>query len=288
MFSIFTDCGSNLSRALITEHDINVIPCNYLVDGEPVHYDGDLDAFDYKKFYDSLRHGSVVTTTLFNQDVFTEAFAPTLERGGDIIYIGLSSGISGTYHASTLAARELMEKYPGRRVRAVDSRGAGLGVGLLCCLADDYRRDGFSVDEAADKLESAVDRLCQYFTVDDLMFLRRTGRISTALAAMGTILGIKPMLWGNEKGQIVECGKFRGRKRVIDAIAEKYRTKVINPELQRVFISHGDCEDEARELGRRICGIARPRELYILPHEPLTGSHVGHGMLALFFIGDTR
>ena len=287
-FLIYTDCTANLPPKLAEEHDINIIPCTYYVDGKPVFYDGNLDNFDFKAYYDSLRGGAVVTTTLFNQQTFISTFAPALGEGHDIIYIGMSSGISGTYHSSTLAAAELMGEFPGRVVRTVDSRGCGLGIGLLCCLCDDYRREGMTADEAADKLEGDVDCLCEYFTVDDLMFLRRTGRISTPLAAIGTLLGIKPLLWGDESGHIVECGKFRGRKRVIDAIIEKYRTKAKNVENQRVFISHGDCIDDANEIMRRILEFSSPRELYVCPHEPMSGSHVGPGMLSLFFLGDSR
>ena len=287
-FTVFTDCSANLPGSLLRDLDIKVIPCTYMVDGKLVSYDGDLDNFDYKTYYDMLREGANVTTTLLNTDVFCECFTPILENGNDIVYIALSSAVSGTYNASTIAARELSESYPERKIRTVDSKGAGLGVGALACLAADYRNEGLNADEAADKLDYAAEHLCQYFTVDDLMFLRRTGRISTPLAAVGTLLGIKPLLWGNEKGAIVECGKCRGRRRVIDAIVQKYVEKIRFPKKQRVFISHGDCLDDAEELARRVREVAEPRELIICPHEPMTGSHVGPGMLALFFFGNER
>ncbi len=287
-FAVFTDCGANLPGSLLGPLNINVIPCTFMVDGEAVHYDGNLDNFDYKQYYDMLRAGKVVSTALFNTETFIDAFTPALEAGLDVIYTGLSSGISGTYHASTLAASELMERFPGRKVRTVDSRGAGLGIGALACLLAEYRDAGLSTDEAADKLEYAADHLCQYFTVDDLMFLRRTGRINTTVAAIGTLLGIKPLLWGNEKGQIVDIGKFRGRRRAIEAIVAKYAEKARRVDVQRVFISHGDCIEDAEELARRIRETAEPRELIICPHEPMTGSHVGPGMLALFFFGYER
>ncbi len=287
-FAVFTDCSSNLPGYLLRDLDINIMPCTYMVDGALVSYDGNLDNFDYKSFYDSLRAGRMITTALMNFEFFIEHFTPTLEAGQDIVYIGLSSGISGTYHASTMAAAELMSRYPGRKVHAIDSRGAGLGVGILTCLAADYRNEGMTSDQAAEKLNYAADHLCQYFTVDDLMFLRRTGRITTTIAAVGTLLGIKPLLWGNENGAIVDIGKFRGRRRAIDAIVKKYAEKVREAGVQRVAISHGDCPDDAEEIARRVREIAEPRELIICPHEPLTGSHVGPGMLALFFFGKER
>ena len=287
-FAVFTDCSSNLPGWLLRELDITVLPCTYMVDGKLVSYDGNLDNFNFKSFYNSLREGKVVSTSLYNSDYFIEHFTPVLESGVDILYVSLSSGVSGTYNAATLAVQELSEHFPERTVRAVDSRGAGLGVGLLTCLASDYRNDGLDVNEAADELEDAANHLCQYFTVDDLMFLRRTGRIRTTVAAVGTLLGIKPMLWGNEKGEIVDIGKFRGRRRAIDAIVKKYVEKVRDPGMQRIFISHGDCLEEAEELARRVEEAAPPRELIICPHEPFTGSHVGPGMLALFFLGKER
>lgn len=287
-FAVFTDCSSNLPGWLLRELDITVLPCTYMLDGTPVDYGGNLDTFDFKSFYNSLREGKVATTSLYNSEIFVEHFSPTLSAGTDIIYVSLSSGVSGTYNASLLAVRELSERFPDRTVRAVDSRGAGLGVGLLACLAADYRNDGLDVNEAADKLENAADHLCQYFTVDDLMYLRRTGRIRTTVATVGTLLGIKPLLWGNENGQIVDIGKLRGRRRAIDAIVKKYSEKVRDAGNQRVFISHGDCIEDADELARKVSEVAAPRELIICPHEPMTGSHVGPGMLALFFIGDER
>ena len=287
-FKIFTDCSANLPGYLLRDLDITVIPCTYMVDGEIAAYDGNLDNFDYKAYYDSLRAGKLVTTSLLNSAVYVENFTPTLEEGFDIVYVSLSSGVSGTYNASTIAARELMEQFPERTVRTVDSRGAGLGVGALTCLAADLRNEGLSVNEAADKLERAADHLCQYFTVDDLMFLRRTGRISTTVAAVGTLLGIKPLLWGNERGEIVDIAKLRGRRRAIDAIMRKYAEKVRDADKQRIFISHGDCIEDAEEIARRVREISEPRELIICPHEPFTGSHVGPGMLALFFFGTER
>lgn len=287
-YSIFTDGCSNLPGRLLTELDIQVLSCHFTVDGASAVFDGDMESFDAKSYYDRLRAGAVVRTSLLNTHQFLTAFRPELEKGRDIIYVGMSSGISGTIQAARIAAEELTEEFPERTIRVIDSLGAGFGAGLLACRASDLRREGKTASEAADILDGEVMSMLQYFTVDDLNFLKRTGRVSGATAAIGTVLNIKPLLWGDPTGHIVACGKYRGRKKVIEAIAELYRNRVVNAQTQRVAISHGDCLEDAQALADKILEIAKPRELIICTHEPVTGSHVGPGMLALFFMGEHR
>ena len=287
-FALFTDSFSNLPGRILTQLQIRVLPCTYRLDGKNVSYNGDIESFNSKKFYNLMRAGKSVTTSLLNVSVFLEHMRPALEQGEDVVYVGLSGSVSGTYQSATIAAEQLREEFPGRTVRMVDSMGAGLGTGILTCLGADFRNQGKTADEAADELEKARAHLCEYFTVDDLRYLRGTGRISAAAAAIGSMLNIKPLLRGDEAGYIVSCGKCRGRKKAMEAILEKYAKKVVNPGSQRVAISHGDCPEEAEELARRVREIAQPGELIICPHEPFTGSHVGPGMLALFFFGDSR
>lgn len=287
-FALFTDSFSNLPGSLLRSLDIRVLPCTYLVEGEPVHYNGDIEAFDAAAYYDGMRQGKRITTSLTNSQLFVDHFRPALEEGQDVVYVGLSSGVSGTLQSALLAAQELMDEFPERRVRIVDSLGAGLGTGILTCRGADLRGEGKSADETADLLDQEKLKLCEYFTVEDLVYLKRTGRVSAATAALGNVLNIKPLLYGDYEGHIVSCAKCRGRKKAIDAIVEKYRTKAVDPQNRRVAISHGDCLEEAQALAARICEIAQPKELILCPHEPLTGSHVGPGMLALFFFGDSR
>lgn len=287
-FALFTDSFSNLPGRLLRSLNIRVLPSSFLMDGEPMHYDGDIEAFDAGAYYDGMRQGKRITTSLTNSKQFMEYFRPILQQGKDVLYVGLSSGISGTVQSAMLAARELIEEFPQRVVRIVDSLGAGLGTGILTCRGADLREEGKSVDETADLLDQEKKRLCEFFTVGDLTYLKRTGRVSAATAALGNVLNIKPLLYGDNEGHIVSCAKCRGRKKAIDAIVEKYRTKAVNPQNNRVAISHGDCLEEAQELAERVCRIAKPKELILCPHEPLTGSHVGPGMLALFFFGDSR
>jgi DegV family protein with EDD domain len=287
-FVVFTDGCSNLPGAVLKSKQIRTLPFTYTINGEQIIYNGDIDSFDAPAHYNLLRAGELIQTSLANTQQFIDHFRPVLESGSDVVYIGMSSGISGTYQASSIAAAELMEEFPERRVRTVDSLGAGLGTGLLTIMAATLRDEGKTTDEAADILDRKRMDLCEFFTVDDLMFLRRTGRLSTTGALVGTMLNIKPILRGDEEGHIVVCQKCRGRKKAVDTLAQLYETRVVDPETQYVAISHGDCLEEAQALAEKICAIAQPKELIFCPHEPVTGSHVGPGMLAVFFFGKGR
>ena len=287
-YTVFTDGCSNLPGQLIERFQIHVLPCSYTMDGEPGVYEGDIDAFDSHGYYEKLRNGSEMKTSLLNVSLFLEHFRPELEAGRDVVYVGLSSGVSGTVQSATIAANQLAGEFPERTIRIVDSLGAGFGPGLLSCRAAELRDEGKTASEAAEILDGEVGRLLQFFTVADLNFLKRTGRVSGATAAIGTVLNIKPLLWGDPTGHIVAYSKCRGRQKAIDAIVEQYRTKAVDAQNQRVAISHGDCLEEAEALANRICEICKPKELIIAPHEPFTGAHVGPGMLALFFFGAER
>ncbi len=287
-YSLFVDSGSNLPSRKLQELDIHVIPFPLEIDGTATVSPEYPDGFDGHQYYTRLKEGAIVRTSLINMDTYYRAFLPEVRAGRDVMYVGISSGISGTVQSASMAARQLMEEYPDRTVQIIDSMGAGLGTGILACRAADYRSDGLSAAQAAVKLRYDVENLCEYFTVDDLMFLRRTGRVSGVTAAIGSMLQIKPMLRGDETGKIVVCGKIRGRKRAIAELSAMYAKKVVNAAAQRVAISHGDCLEEAQRLADRIREIAAPRELILSVHEPSTGAHVGPGMLAVFFFGDGR
>lgn len=287
-YAVFTDGCSNLTGELIHRYEIHMLPCNYIMDGETAVFGGDIDTFDTHQYYEKLRNGSEMKTSLLTTQLFLEHFRPVLTAGQDIIYVGMSSGISGTIQAANIAVQQLKEEFPERTVRIIDSLGAGFGTGLLTCRAAELCKEGYNVSEAANILDTEVAKLLQFFTVDDLNFLKRTGRVSGATAAIGTVLNIKPLLWGDPTGHIVAYSKCRGRQKAIDAIVEQYRTKAVDAEHRMVAISHGDCPEEAEILAKRICEIAQPKELIIVPHEPFTGAHVGPGMLALFFFGAER
>ena len=287
-FSLFVDSGSNLPARRLKAHDIRVIPFPMEIDGVASQSPAFPDGFDGRSYYAGLRAGVIVKTSLINTDTFCRAFRPALKAGQDVMYVGLSSGITGTIQAARIAAEMMLEEFPDRDIRVVDSKGAGLGTGLLALRASDYRDAGLSVSQAAAKLDYDTENLCEYFTVDDLMFLKRSGRVSGVSAAVGTMLQIKPMLRGDENGRVVVCGKIRGRKKVVEELAAVYASRVVDADKQRVAVSHGDCLEEAQKLVRRIREIAEPKELILSMHEPLTGAHVGPGMLAVFFFGIGR
>ena len=189
-FTVFTDGCSNLPARLLSELNIRVLPCSYTLDGVPGTYDGNMDAFDSHAYYDQLRSGSVLKTSLLNTQLFLDHFRPELEKGMDVVYVGMSSGISGTLQSAQIAAGELAEGFPDRTVRIVDSLGAGFGPGLLACRAADLRSEGKNATQTGDILDKEVMQLLQIFTVDDLNFLKRTGRVSGATATIGTVLNI--------------------------------------------------------------------------------------------------
>ena len=288
-YTVFTDGCSNLPGRLLRELDIRPLPCSYTMDGREGIYLGDIDTFDTKAYYDKLRAGSRMKTSLLNAHLFETHFRPELEKGLDVVYVGMSSGISGTFQAAKLAARELMHEFPGRTVYAVDSLGAGFGPGLLSIRAAQLRDAGKSAAEAGAILDDEVMHTLNFFTVDDLNFLKATGRVSGATAAIGTVLNIKPILWGDLTGHITARSKVRGRKKSLDALAELYRQHLPQDrQVDMLFISHGDCLSDAEALAEKLRAIHEPKELIICPHEPFTGSHVGPGMLAFFFQGKHR
>ena len=287
-FTIFVDGSSNLPGRLLRELEIEILPCTYSMDGVPSTYDGSLDSFDAHSYYEMLRQGGRVQTSLLNTQLFLDSFRPVLERGEDAVYFSMSSGISGTCQAARMAAQELLEEFPERTVRVVDSLGSGFGTGLMACKAADLRAAGKTAAQMADIMDADAQNTLQFFTVDDLNFLKRTGRVSGATAMIGTVLNIKPVLWGDPTGHITARSKHRGRKKAMASIVEEYRSRVEDAENQRVAISHGDCPEDAQALADMICAVAKPKELIIAPHEPFTGAHVGPGMLALFFHGKKR
>ncbi len=285
-FAVFADGSANLPGAFLD--GITVLPCEYTLDGKTQRYQGDIDRFDAHAYYEKLKAGAVVRTTLLNTEVFLSGFRPALSAGVDVVYISMSSGISGTCHAAETAAMELREEFPDRFIHIVDSLGCGFGSGLLAVKAAELSRQGMDARAAAGVLDEEVQHTCQYFTVDDLEFLKRTGRVSGFTAKIATVLNIKPILYGDGSGHIVSCGKSRGRQKAIEFIASKYREKRITEKEPLVFISHGDCLKDAENLSEKVKTISPDARTVICQHEPFSGGHVGPGMLGLFFRGKDR
>ena len=281
-FQIFTDTSANLPTDLLIRHDIQVIPFHYTVDGKPADC-SDTRRFDGTRFYEAMRAGAKVTTSQISPQSYKDCFAPSLAKGEAVLYIGMSSGISGSFHCAELAAEELREEYPGCRLALIDTLAASLGEGIPVLRAIEARERGESLEKAAAQLNALRHRICQVFTVDDLAYLRRGGRLSNVAAVVGTVLKIKPLLKGNEQGQIVTYDRCRGRRRSIELLAERYNNCVLHPETQTVGIAHADCEEDAAYLIRLLNEKKPPKEILSVCYEPVTGSHVGPGTLALFF-----
>ena len=284
-FAILTDSASNLTAKQLRDNDITAIPFPYFLKGKECGCDT-LETFDDMAFYAALKNGEKVTTSQINPQTYTNYMRPLLEAGNDILFIGLSSGISGSFASATIAKEQLSEEFPERKIELVDSLGASLGEGLIVLKAAELRSEGKTLGDTAEEIRIHIKKMYQVFTVDDLMFLKRTGRLSNISAVVGTVLGIKPMLKGNEEGKIVAFGKIRGRAKVIAALAEKYDALVKEPEKQTVGISYCDCKEDAKALAELINKTNPPKKLIVLKHEPATGSHLGPGALALYFEGE--
>lgn len=283
VFSILTDTSANLPAAFVREKEITVIPFSYHCDGQD-YTCIDPEGFDAAAYYGAMRQGKRFTTSQITPQAYIDILRPMLEAGQEILFVGMSSGISGSYHSAELARSELLEDFPAAKLRLVDTLGASLGEGLLVMQAAELRAQGLSLDETADRLLALRAHMCQVFTVDDLMFLHKGGRLSGAAAVVGTVLNIKPILKGNEHGKIVTCGKVRSRKRAIEALAAKYDELVENAAEQTVGIAHADCAQDAEALQALLRRNDPPKEILTVDYEPVTGSHVGPGALALFFL----
>ena len=284
-FAILTDSASNLTAKQLRDNNITAIPFPYFLKGKEYGCEM-LETFDDMAYNAALNNGEKVTTSQINPQKYIDYMRPILESGKDILFIGLSSGISGAFSSAVIAKEQLNDEFPERRIELVDSLGASLGEGLIALKAAEYRADGKTIDETAEEIRIHIEKMYQVFTVDDLMFLKRTGRLSNLSAVVGTVLGIKPLLKGNEEGKIVAFGKIRGRAKVIATLAEKYDTLVKEPEKQTVGISYCDCKEDAKALAELINRTNPPKKLIIVKHEPATGSHLGPGALALYFEGE--
>lgn len=284
-FSILTDTSANLPAAFVREHAIRVVPFTYFR-GEQAFTCLNPETFDPSAYYGAMRSGEHVTTSQIVPQTYIDLLRPMLAQGEEVLFVGMSSGVSGSFHSAELAREELLEEFPDAKLRLVDSLGASLGEGLLVLDAVEARAQGLSLDETAERLLALRSRVCQVFTVDDLMYLHKGGRVSGTAAVVGTVLNIKPILKGNEHGKIVTTAKVRSRKRAIEALAAKYDALVQNADTQTVCIAHADCADDAEALQTLLRRNHPPKAFLTVDYEPVTGAHVGPGALALFFLSD--
>ena len=285
MFRIVTDTSSNLPTAYLQAENITVIPFTFHTEsGEQSCMD--TASFDAKAFYTAMRNGEKVTTSQIPPQRFVDNIRPMLENGEDVLFVSMSSGISGSYASSKIAANQLAEEFPERKILTVDTYSASLAEGIVVMRAVECRKEGLSIDETYQILRALRHRIAQIFTVGDLRYLKRTGRLSNLEAAVGTVLQIKPLLKGDPQGKIVCFAKVRGRQRAIEEMAKRYKELVVSPETQTVCISHADCEADAQILASMLRRSKPPKDILIVDYEPVPGSHVGPGALALFFVSD--
>jgi len=282
MIQIYTDTAANVPTALLEKYGVRAIPLSYTVDGETI---SGVEEFDGPAFYNAMRRSADVKTSMAAPDTIREAFETALQEGSDVFYLGLSGGISGTYWSAHLAAEELAEKYPERRVAAIDSKAASLGVGLCVLEAARLAASGLSFDELTARMEAVCHNMCQYFVVDELKYLRRGGRISGMAALTGTLLQIKPILRGDDDGRIVLYAKARGKLRALEGLRDVYKEKAVDP-TRAVGIAHGDCPGDALRLEAKLREAGQTGDILTVCYEPVTGAHVGPGTVALFFWGD--
>ena len=284
MTQLFTDTSANLPVEIIDEYGIEVVPFSYTIDG--VEYIPERE-FDGKAFYAAMRAGSEVKTSMVNAGTFIERFKTALDAGKDVLYIGMSGGISGTANAALMAKQELDEEYPDRKIVVIDTLAASLGEGLFVVKAAEQLRDGAALDAIEEDIRAQVPSMCQSFTVDDLKYLKKTGRVSGAAAIIGNVLSIHPILIGDYEGKIVVKSKVRGMKRTLDALAERYAELVLN-KAETIGIAHADNEEGKAYLVQRLRDKGLTGKCLSVCYEPVTGSHVGPGTVALFFFGTDR
>ena len=284
MTQLFTDTSANLPVEIIDEYGIEVVPFSYTIDG--VEYIPERE-FDGKAFYAAMRAGSEVKTSMVNAGTFIEHFKTALDAGKDVLYIGMSGGISGTANAALMAKQELDEEYPDRKIVVIDTLAASLGEGLFVIKAAEQLRDGAALDAIEEDIRAQVPHMCQSFTVDDLKYLKKTGRVSGAAAIIGNVLSIHPILIGDYEGKIVVKSKVRGMKRTLDALAERYAELVLN-KAETIGIAHADNEEGKAYLVQRLRDKGLTGKCLSVCYEPVTGSHVGPGTVALFFFGTDR
>ena len=284
-YQIITDSCCDFPTPMYETLGLSFVPLSVEFRGET---NDDRNDDSLKEMYDGLRSGQAAKTSAVNPSRWGEVIEPALSAGQDVLVLAFSSGLSTTYQSAVIAAEELGEKYPERTIRVVDTLCASMGQGLLVWYACKKRDEGLSLDALYSWVMENRLHLCHWFTVDDLMYLKRGGRISAATALVGTMLQIKPLLHVDDEGHLISMSKARGRKAAIDALVRKAQELGAGYDNSTMFISHGDCREDAEYLARQLkekCGV---KVLVISSVGAVIGSHSGPGTLALFFLGSHR
>ena len=287
-YVIVTDSSADLTAGMAEELGVEVLPLSFMVKGQTYRNYPDNREMDPGAFYAMLRAGEMATTAAVNVADYTSVLEPLLEQGKDVLVLAFSSGLSATYQSSVIAVEELRARFPERKIFTVDTLCASLGQGLLVYLAAKKQQAGASIEEVRDWAEENKLHLCHWFTVDDLHFLKRGGRISAATAVVGSMLHIKPVLHVDDEGHLINMGKARGRGASLTALVDHMEETAIDPASQVVFISHGDCLADAEKVAGDVKKRLGVKEVVINHVGPVIGAHSGPGTLALFFLGSRR
>ena len=283
-FQIITDSCCDFTEAQYRQWDVVCVPLTVTYNGE--NHDNFSDETAVKAFYDQLRDGVMATTAAVNPDGWANAMEPALKAGKDILVLAFSSGLSTTYQSAVIAAKELQEVYPDRTIHVVDTLCAALGQGLLVWHAAQKRDAGMGIGELAAWVEEHKLNICHWVTIDDLSTLKRGGRISATTAVVGTMLNIKPIIFVDNDGHLINTAKVRGRKTAMEYLVKKFGETAIDTDT--VFIAHGDCPEDAAALEalvREQYGVKNVITGYV---GPVIGAHTGPGVLVLFFLGQHR
>ena len=285
-FSIFTDSACDISPEILKEWGVVGVCLNFRFSGENTLYsDNDMTS---EEFYARMREGKIAKTSAVNSEMFAKAFEEALKEGNDVLYVGFSSGLSNTYNAGRIAAEQLKEDYPDRKIIAVDTLCASAGEGLILRLACDKRDAGATIEETAAYVEEIRPRLAHWFTVDDLDYLKRGGRVSPAVAFVGNMLGIKPVLHVDDDGHLIKIDTVRGRKKAVAALADKMVELEADVEHYPIYISHADCRADVDFLCKQIEAKLGKQVELITNVGTVIGAHAGPGTLALFFVAKSR
>ena len=287
-FEIITDSSANLPESIIDEYNLHVMSLVFRVNGQEYFGYVKGETIDLSKFYKMMREKENITTSLLNIEDCMKFMKRLLEQGKDILYIGFSSGLSGSYQVGDMVAKQLQEEYPERKIYTVDTLAAALGEGLLVYLACKKRQEGCSIEEVYQWVLDNRLKLCHWFTVDDLFFLKRGGRVSQTSAIVGSILSIKPVMHVDDEGHLILMEKVRGRKKSLEGLVKHMEETVIDPENQHIFISHGDCLEDAQYVEKLVRERWNVKDVLIHILDPVIGAHSGPGTVALFFLGSKR
>ena len=288
-FEIVTDSSCNLKEEMIDEFGLHVLPLTFMVDGEQRQSYLKGQVTDLQQFYTMMREGKVITTSLPNLADSEALLRGLLEAGRDVLYLGFSSGLSGTYEANSLLCNQLAAEFPDRKIFSVDTLAASGGEGLLVWYAVQKAREGLSIEELRDWVEQHKLNLAHWFTVDDLMFLWRGGRVSKTSAWAGTLLNIKPVLHVDDEGHLIPMEKVRGRKKSLNALVDHMEKSALPPVAdQMVFITHGDCLEDAEYVANKVRERFGVRDVVINYVDPVIGAHSGPGTMALFYMAESR